>query len=504
MVSAASLLFLTACVQSADTDSYDVQPDAPAARTYTLRLDTDRTWVVDENGNTISDDAALFEPIELRDVRTNELQCKVVTRAEDTGRKDKFGSPVLRFLSALYDQQGNLIQDWQEADYNSAFGDFLIRISPPVDWYDLIEGNVPPDFQCSLWNYKTGETRFDGAYRVNALEDGSVLLESWNRKLLGVVDADAAPISEFPAPVDYYLADPWNECIIASTANTQDGSADKNEDVFDVLLTKELEPILTRRYLNGAYYGICGRYLSSTEGVGSEARDVMLNQKGETVFSGQPGENIRFFDGELAILQINDLNQEKSRRNFQLVTKDHTVLADGFSFLEASRTYEQEKSETPPARFLGIRGQTALLLDRCGKIVASAEMPGFASLSDEGEGFYIYEIEQVDGSTTSGMLDESFQEIIPAGTYSFIDRMDDWTGGERKAYPFLRCGKDLNGTTMFDICDLTGNVIIPNVSRVFDVGSDRFAVGKGFDVGLMDEKGNWIVKRSIFTELDDE
>jgi len=45
---------------------------------------------------------------------------------------------------------------------------------------------------------------------------------------------------------------------------------------------------------------------------------------------------------------------------------------------------------------------------------------------------------------------------------------------------------------------------VDNITTVYDVGPNRIALRRGFDVGLMDWNGNWIVKRRIFTGFGDD
>lgn len=52
--------------------------------------------------------------------------------------------------------------------------------------------------------------------------------------------------------------------------------------------------------------------------------------------------------------------------------------------------------------------------------------------------------------------------------------------------------------------DLHGNLLIEGLNEIYQVGPDRIAARKGFDIGLMDWHGNWIVKRSIFSVILDD
>ena len=63
---------------------------------------------------------------------------------------------------------------------------------------------------------------------------------------------------------------------------------------------------------------------------------------------------------------------------------------------------------------------------------------------------------------------------------------------------------ELAGKTIYDVLDLDGNILLERVKGVQVLSEDRFWVEKGFYQGLMDRKGNWIYKESVFDSAVDE
>ena len=79
-------------------------------------------WTVDRDGRTITEEEQFTV---LFDVLTSEPQCMVLKRLEKRGTYEN-GENYNTELSAVFDMDGNLIIDWDEYDYYSGFGDFII------------------------------------------------------------------------------------------------------------------------------------------------------------------------------------------------------------------------------------------------------------------------------------------------------------------------------------------------------------------------------------------
>lgn len=62
----------------------------------------------------------------------------------------------------------------------------------------------------------------------------------------------------------------------------------------------------------------------------------------------------------------------------------------------------------------------------------------------------------------------------------------------------------IGGTTLYDVLDADGNVLIERCKSVDALAEDRFWVEKGFSQGLMDREGNWLYEQSVFSSAVDE
>lgn len=62
----------------------------------------------------------------------------------------------------------------------------------------------------------------------------------------------------------------------------------------------------------------------------------------------------------------------------------------------------------------------------------------------------------------------------------------------------------IGNTTLYDVLDLDGTLLLERLKSVTALSEDRFWVEKGFSQGLMDKDGNWVYQQSIFNSTVDE
>ena len=88
-------------------------------------------------------------------------------------------------------------------------------------------------------------------------------------------------------------------------------------------------------------------------------------------------------------------------------------------------------------------------------------------------------------------------------TYIYTMYLED-ASGEYIDSKMINASYALAGTTIYDVLDLDGNILIERAKNVQALSEDRFWVEKGFYQGLMDREGNWIYKESVFDSAVDE
>ncbi|MEG2039421.1 MAG: hypothetical protein RRZ73_06810 [Oscillospiraceae bacterium] len=502
------MAMFSACAEREDTKTpTEVQTQAEISQEqYRITVNwsptstaTAKEWVFDRNGNEIPTEKQ-FQV--LYDMESGKPQCKILTKMEDTGKDDEYGNPVVRHLSALYDMDGNLLYDWQETDYDAAFGDFVIRRD---NRGMAVEAEMlPPDFKTCLWNFKTGETKIDKVANVRSLKDesGDFFADDKFGAPLGIIDKSANVVSGFPVKGNYMYADSIGGGYFIATEQTPNG-----EHTADVLLNKNFEPLLSKYSINGQFFGIVGDYIicrdNTGKGVNSAPVTVMNLPQLETVFNTKENERLSYFDGELAIIQSSDPNDENAPMLQRLQKIDGTILLEDYHALDKASKYDDPNKSQ---QFMGVKDGTAQLIDREGKIIKAVEVPSNeAYMRTLGSDMYVVHIASTQDLPTdkAALLDKDFNIIIPFGTYRDIRELTQWGIGKNIYYPIVIGGKDYNGITRYDLLDIKGKVLVEDITEISNAGDNRIAVIKGYNAGLMDWNGNWIVKKSIFQDFGD-
>ena len=479
------------------------RPAVDGERLYSIPLGeawvSDKSWIVDSDGNEVRRDD-VPEYIELTDLATGEPRYQYLRRYEDTGRRDEWGNPAVRTFCSLYDMEGNQLIDWEEKDYLSAFGEYIIRQDQRDMMMEMSE--LPEDYRTALFHVPTGTEQYEGVFTVVKLNEGAFLLCDGWRTPQGVVNAAGEALSGFPPPKTYYSAYAWNGYFTASLVHPYEQRKNEMEYIMD----RNFREIFAAQWMSGVYGNLKGDYLAYRNG-----GEYGIFHPEDGILFTTDGASIEYYDGELAVVQTGSFRSENDPINASLVTVEGKEIAGGFSWLVPAQTHYDEE---PAGKFLGITDGKAVMIDRAGSELASVELPGARSLNVLGEDLYTYYVED-DDRYGDGLLGPNLEVMIPAGRYTSFEIVSDYKTdysewGVNMENFLLQASKELGtdepGHSIYrtDILDHAGKVIVDNITAVYDVGPGRIALRRGFDVGLMDWNGNWIVKRRIFTGFGDD
>jgi hypothetical protein len=277
------------------------------------------------------------------------------------------------------------------------------------------------------------------------------------------------------------------------------------------LLTSEFEELLSHEILQESFTSMLLKY---TDGAGTEhEKSGIITIDGTELYSLSQGEDVVYFDEDFIITSYEEHNSitEYDPDNYYTVdykykiknTKNGSVIIEGASFVSTNLEYDYTKLS---GNILAYKDGILNVINRNEGIKAGKEIPGFfyANMFRDDVFFVSIDIGEYEYSNT--VLDESLNEVVPKGIYYNIRQGMRWTGNEYEFFDVL-IGESHGERSMSwfsDLLDFEGNTLISGLNSVFEVGPDRISVRKGFDVGLMDWQGNWIVKRSIFSELQDD
>lgn len=480
-------------------------PTVDNERTYKIPLseswDYDKYWVIDGNGNEIqAEEKDAPQQIDLPDLATGEIRYRYQSR--DEIQRDREGYAFTVRSRALFDISGNLLIDWGRDNYEPAFGEYIIR----QDSRDGIVSadEIPKDYHTALYHVPTGQEFYQGTFSVSKLnKDGFLLCDKWGTPL-GVVNSAGEALSGFPPPKSYYGAQTWNSYFIASSVSPYEWPMETAG--VEYLLDSSFRELCAYEWISGYYSNLRGDYLVYRDG---EENGIFHPDQG--VLFSTDGASIQYFDGELAIVQTGSYRSKKEPINAALVTLENKELVGNFSWLIPVQRHNETE---PAAQFVGIKDEKAVMIDRTGNLIASSEnLAGARSINLLCDGLYTYDVEN-GGLYGEGLLNSNLEILVPAGNYTTLSlapglREEDLTRDDDVGNILLQADKEIGNNPnepgniyRSDILNHTGKIIVENVTVVYDVGPDRIALRRGFNIGLMDWNGNWVVKKSIFNNLD--
>jgi hypothetical protein len=272
-------------------------------------------------------------------------------------------------------------------------------------------------------------------------------------------------------------------------------------------LDADFNELFTADWFSAGYSALRGDYLFFRDG---EKEGVYDLAAGGEIFSAA-GASIEYFDGERAIVQTGSFRGDEAI-DAKLVTINNETLAEGFLWLGPDEIYNEDG--IPAESFIGIKDGKAVLIGRNGETLkTSAELPDARNIQPFSGGLYTYyyEVENEDSiSYGEGLLNADLEIIVPAGKYPYFGAINTRFHPDetfRAEDIVIEASKELGdsdrpGVMLYraDILDVTGKVIMDNVTHIFDWADGRIAIKRGFSMGLIDADGSWIVKRSIFSD----
>jgi hypothetical protein len=467
---------------------------APEETVYEIDIggwESGEVWRIDKDGNEVpSEEKPAYTSRVLEDLATGEPRYEVRVREELVHDPEGWANTI-RWRS-LWDLDGNLLLDWDRTNYDDGFGEYIIRQDNRDGIVDMFE--IPEDYHSALYHVPTGKELFVGAFGVWSLEGGDFLLTDKINSPLGVISSSSEVVSGFPVKGEYFNARAWGDSIEADNVNyfAADGDYQKNTP-RNYILDKSFNEVFSAEWISTVYWALRGDYAAWRDG-----EDAGIYAPGEGVAFKVTGASVEYYDGELAIVQTGEFRGD-TPISASLVTKGHKELAGGFSWLRP----DDDSEEEPATAFLGIKDGKAVRIDRSGNVIAaSPELPDIKSVERLCEGLYTYNFE-TETTYGSGLLGADMKVLIPAGTYTrfYLEYGDSDSAKEA----VLLHGDKEQGTnepghqfSRIDILDHTGKVILGNVTQIHGSGPDRVAITRGFNTGLIDWNGNWIVKRPIF------
>jgi hypothetical protein len=277
------------------------------------------------------------------------------------------------------------------------------------------------------------------------------------------------------------------------------------------LLTSGFEELLSHDILQESY---TSRLLRYTNGAGTEyERSGIITMDGTELYSIQPGEDVVYFDEDFLVISYEEYSSAQEtvsydyypvEYNYKVISlNDGTVISEGASFVSFNLEYDYTK---PSDNILIYKEETLKVLNREKGITAQKYLPGIYYINLLKDDLFCVNADFGENDYTSMILDQDLNEVVPGGIYNNIRQGMSWSGNDYKYFDVL-IGEwhDERYTGWFaDLLDLEGKTLVSGLNSIFEVGFDRIAVRKGFDIGLMDWQGNWIVKKSVFSELQDD
>lgn len=177
------LLFLFACASSPSAAPKRLEAPGGDFRQYRLWIG-ETPVLFDAAGGILPEEMALTP---LYDRGTRALCYYELTRYEMEG-----GEAPARELHALYDPKGEQVCGWTPGRFDPAFGGFVILHDAQ---YAVDPIYLPDDYSSALWDPRTGETVYDGAVRVEPLDNGTFVVSDIFNWGLAVLDREGNLVS---------------------------------------------------------------------------------------------------------------------------------------------------------------------------------------------------------------------------------------------------------------------------------------------------------------------
>ena len=421
----------------------------------------------------------------IRDVLTGETRFYEAAYKTYSKRED-WGYDV-SYTSRVYDLAGNIVIDWAEVTYMNCVGDWMMA-QRYID-FNMADGDW--DYRGRLFNVRTKEEIPDIA-ALEKINSTVAFVQTKDAKQSFTVDADGNILYDFSSVKedidgDYTLS--WYQEYVVAEKNVNSfyqlkfyspngkllGTIDGVEDPY-IYNSDILQP-----------YIMCDRSIyDPSEGDGGVLEPVFQMD--------EP----RYFDGECAVCAA--YRSDGSAYYTLYDAKTGEALTAEYEVIYTTTIDTGDTAGTSSAFFIGMNKNKIEKLDRSGKVIAEAAMENICGVNIYSTAIVVDRNEY----TTECLLDLQLNVLIPENKYMAMYPVYDeqesiksglWVGqyyfGKEQMY------------TRSDLLTIDGEIVMSGLSSIGNMTNGKIPVIRGQTLGLIDAKGNWLLKMPKY-ELSNE
>ena len=453
-------------------DSEEVEINAKTlpslATEYSVYDIYDSAVVFNGLGQLIKSDDITYTAVS--DILTGETLYYVAEKREytKTGEYD-YDTKV---QSRLYDADGELLRDWEETVYGEALGQWIVS----HEYFGMEMETEDGGPEGVLLNLETGEELSDVLY-LEVLGNSHVAASGYQGGITGVLDKNGNVTAGFPLKLEQGL-EPYACGNYIITSEGDEG--DYNNYIYNA----EGKFLGSISHVEDSYMydgGIIGDYVNCDGGIYEPSK----GDGGELtpIFKE---EWVNYFDGEVAL--ATDADDEAiylydAESGEKLSGPYETLERDFFS-------WENETAETKAEAFYAVEDGELLKISREGEVLATSEVGDVTYMTTYANGVVCGDEEW----TKACLLDGDLNVVIPYGTYSDIFSVCD----ESENVLFAGSKNIHEYTSLYDLMDREGNVLLTGVSQFSSAKNGLIGILRGQSVGLIDYKGEWVVKMAKY------
>lgn len=422
---------------------------------------------------------------EIRDVLTGETRFYEAAYKTYSKRKD-WGYDV-SYTSRVYDLSGNIVIDWAEAAYLSCIGDWLMA----QRYIDFNMADEDWDYRGRLLNVRTKEEIPDVA-ALEKISSTVAFVQKKDVKQSFTADAEGNILYDFSSVKTDIDGDDSLFCFqeyVVAAKNVNSfyqltfyspegkllGTIDGAEDSY-IYNSDILQP-----------YIMCDRSIyDPSEGDGGVLEPVFQMD--------EP----RYYDGERAVCAA--YRDDGSAYYTLYDAKTGEALSADYEMIYTTTIDTGNTAGTPSVFFIGMNSDKIEKLDRSGRVVAEAAMENICGVNIYSTAIVVDRNEY----STECLLDLQLNVLIPENKYIAIYPVYDeqetiksefWVG----QYYFDKEQR----YTRSDLLTIDGETVMSGLSSVGNMSNGKIPVIRGQTLGLIDTKGNWILKMPKY-ELSNE
>lgn len=422
---------------------------------------------------------------EIQDVLTGEA--RFYEAAYKTYRERADGWYDISYTSRVYDSSGNIVIDWADTTYTGCVGDWLMA----QRYRDFTMADEGEDSGGKLFNVRTKEEIPDIA-ALEKINSTVAFVQTRDGMQSFTVDADGNILYDFSSVKKDIDGEYTLSCYQGYVV------AEKNADSFyqlafylpDGKLLGGIEgvenPYIYNTDILQPYIMCDGNIYDPSEGDGGDLEPVF--QIGEPYY----------YDGECAVCLTYRDDDSACQALYDVKTGE--ALSAEYEAIYATTTDGSEEVRTPSAFFVGMNKDKIEKLDRSGKVIAEAEMENVCGVNMYNDAIVV----NCDEYSTDCLLDFQLNVLIPRNKYMALYPVYNqqrfttaglWIG----QYYF---GKEQR-CTRSDLFTAEGETVMSGLSYIGSMSNGKIPVIRGQTLGLIDMKGNWMLKMPKY-ELGNE